>query len=133
MSQARPETSTRPRARIRDRSRAESAPPAEPRRDPFIKLVVRLGWMVAGPAALFVLAASIAQQRGNQWHLDVIYVVVLLLTVAVRYADVRFLDGTTATGEPATTVDVRRYALGLVVASLAAWFVARVVAFIVGT
>ena len=123
----------RPRARIRDRSsRTGSAPPAEPRSDRFVELLTRLGWMVAGPATLFVLAASIAQSPGR-WHLDLVYVAALIVTVFVRFADVAWFHGTTSTGEPGTLRHVRRYAAGLVVASAGAWCVARVVGFIVGT
>jgi hypothetical protein len=45
--------------------------------------------------------------------------------VTVRFLDIKFLDGQTATGQPASIKHWRRYAIVLVVISAAIWAAAH--------
>ena len=47
---------------------------------------------------------------------------------AVRFVDIRWLDGRTADGAPATAADLRRYVVGLVAVAAGLWVLAHVAA-----
>ena len=92
--------------------------------------LVRLGWMVAGNAALYLSAVFIAKQRGIPSFADGAFWLVVLACIGLRYLDIRFLKGQTASGEPATLADWRRYVLLLVALAFVLWVGAHAVGFL---
>lgn len=87
-------------------------------------LIARITWMMAGNAALAVIAVLILQ-AGSPSALDVFFWGVVVALLAVRYVDVTRLGGLTADGEPASIGHWRRYALYLVGATAALWTLAH--------
>jgi hypothetical protein len=88
----------------------------------------RLCWMIVGPFALGVCAVGIAGRRDGWLSLlDVMYFVALAVTLVGRWTEFRSGAPLTATGEPATADDLRRYAVGLGLIGLGAWVVANLI------
>jgi hypothetical protein len=90
--------------------------------------VLRVFWMVIGPAALAMLCFDLTK-KGGGWMTgpDVAYLTTLALMLAARVLDFRSGNAMTTYGEPLTAVGLTRY---LVVAGglgLAAWVAANVV------
>ncbi len=84
--------------------------------------LVRLTWLLLGPAALFFCAALVADGRGpHRLTTDLAFFGVAAAMVALRYLDVTHLDGQRANGEQATPDDFRRYALLVTVTSALVW------------
>ena len=93
--------------------------------------LLRLMWMLAGNVVLFLSAVWISQNAAKSFvtAVDGVYAASLFAVVLSRYLDIRYFNGTTGTGEPATMRDWRRFAILVVALGLAAWGVAHGVAF----
>jgi hypothetical protein len=92
-------------------------------------LLGRLVWIMVGPITLFLLAISIVDRRGGWLSLtSLAYFPVLGGTVLGRWLEFRVGHPMTATGEPATTEHLRRYALAATALALAGWVVAHLLA-----
>ena len=88
----------------------------------------RLFWMFVGPFALAVSAIGIAGRRdGWLGPSDLFYFVVLAGMYLGRWTEFRSGAALTATGEPATALDLRRYAWGLGLLGLGAWVAANLI------
>ncbi|GEM_PF-5189742 len=84
--------------------------------------LVRLAWLLLGPAALFFTAARVADGRGpHRLDADLAFFAVAAAMVALRYLDVTRLDGQRANGQRATRQDFRRYALLVTVVAVLVW------------
>jgi hypothetical protein len=84
--------------------------------------------MMVGPITLLLLALHIGRQWGGWLTLpSLAYLVVLLGTYLSRWMEFRCGCPMTATGEPATTDQLRRYALASGTIGIAIWFVANLV------
>ena len=91
-----------------------------------LALIVRPFWMFLGNFILLISAAGIL--AGEDKHSivpDVILWGTTIALIAARFFDVKFLDGQTATGKPATIGVWLRYAIVLVVLSAVIWSAAR--------
>lgn len=90
--------------------------------------LVRMVWFLIGPAALFILAVLILE-RGGGWltRLDILYFAFLFVTVAARGLDFYFGNPLTASGTPATTAHLARYAPGVLLLGLAVWVAANLI------
>lgn len=86
--------------------------------------LVRLSWLVLGNGALALLALLIAQ-AGRFSVRDVLYWGVVVAMIALRHLDVTRLHGRTASFEPATLRDWRRYTARLLLVATAAWAAAH--------
>jgi ABC-type polysaccharide/polyol phosphate export permease len=96
---------------------------------PVIGALARLYWMLLGNAILALLVLLIAQQgRDRAWATDAIFWAAVVSIVLVRYLDIALLDGATASGEPASLSDWRRYTACLVPLALVVWVLAHAVA-----
>ncbi len=86
----------------------------------------RLFWLFAGPMFLMVLALNIAQ-RGTGWltPIDLGYFLILGGMLLGRWLEFRSGSAMTATGEPATASDLRRYMVTAAIAGLALWAAAN--------
>ena len=89
----------------------------------------RLFWMIVGPFALAICAVGIAQ-RDAGWFSpsDVFYFVVLGGMLIGRRVEFRYSRPTTATGDPATAVHLRRYTVWLTMLGLGIFVVAKLIA-----
>lgn len=94
----------------------------------FPAVVGRLFWIFVGPFVLAVCAVGIAGQHdGWLGPADLFYLVVLGGMYLGRWTEFRTGQALTATGEPATDRDLRRYAWGLGLLGLAVWVAANVI------
>jgi hypothetical protein len=115
-------------------------PVPEPKSDPepsssssgALGAAARLYWMLAGNAALGLLAALIAKTSAALSWLDLAYWAVFASLIAVRYADVALLGGSSADGVPATRTHWRRYSVVLSLICVAVWVAARAAALLIG-
>ena len=89
-------------------------------------VLVRIGWMLAGYAALALMAAHIA--REDTWTItlkDVFFWATVTAIVVLRWIDVRWLEGRTADDRPATGAHVVRHAAVLLPLSALLWTVVQ--------
>lgn len=107
-------------------------PPRQLRPKPtLISAVARLYWMLAGNAILYLLALTIVQQGHRRASTtDVAFFAVVASLILVRYLDIAWLRGATASGKPASLGDWYRYVAWLLPLSLAVWIIARATAWI---
>jgi len=93
--------------------------------------LVRLCWMAFGNAALYLMAAHMFLSGGAVFSaLDLAFWGTVVLLIAIRYWDIRKLNGLTAGYEPATMAHWGRYAVGLTVVSFVLWALARGAAYL---
>lgn len=91
--------------------------------------LIRSLWMFAGNGLLAYLLFSVVHNPSQPaTRTGLAYAATVLAMILIRYADIRFMHGETADGQPATTKHWRRYSIGLLAASLALWGVACMVA-----
>jgi hypothetical protein len=85
--------------------------------------------MLLGNAILALVALIIVQQgRDRAWATDAAFWGAVASLVLVRYVDIALLDGATASGEPASSRDWRRYTAGLLPLALVMWIGAHAAA-----
>ncbi len=84
----------------------------------------RLFWMGFGNIALVITALLIYRSAGSSIA-DLVFWLIVGLSIGARYIDIVRYQGTTVDGEPATTAHFKRHALTLLVAGAAVWAVAR--------
>jgi hypothetical protein len=89
-------------------------------------LVVRMIWLLAGNAALLMLAILIFQKRGFS-ILDVCFWAIVAALVLLRHMDITRLKGLTSNSEPATLKHWRTYVVKLLLASIALWGLAHII------
>lgn len=83
--------------------------------------LIRLYWMIIGNALLFGCAVAISQGTTDLFGpIDALFWVLVGNLLIARYVDIRYFNGMTDSGEPATMVDFKRYAslLGLIAIGL---------------
>jgi hypothetical protein len=91
--------------------------------------LLRLFWILAGNAAIYLALATIAATKPPlPSSLDFVVGITLILMIAARWLDITRNDGRTVSGEPATLRHWRRHAVMLVGATLAAWSLAHLIA-----
>jgi len=92
-------------------------------------LIARIFWMLIGNTILVISIVSIFQNKGGFFHTaDMVFWITAAALVIVRYLDVKFLNGLTATDLPATMAHWRRYSMFLLICSAAAWTLAHTAA-----
>jgi len=89
-------------------------------------VIGRLVWMLVGPMVLAAITYNIVT-RGVGWLTvwDATYGIVVLLTIAGRWVEMRSGSALTATGEPATIEHFKRYLVILLVVAAVVWVVAN--------
>jgi len=91
-------------------------------------ILARLWWMFIGNIVLAFSLLFIAESRDGFFHTaDGVFWITVISLVLVRYADIKYLHGATATGTPASMRNWTRYAAGLIVISILAWALAHAV------
>lgn len=112
---------------------ADLQAPEEVSYDPASGCLLRLFWMMLGNLALLAAAYAIVVNSASTFGLaDVFYWVIAGSLLWARYADIRYMKGRTADGEPATMSDWRRYAMFLVAVSAGVWIAAHLLARFLG-
>jgi len=91
-----------------------------------LAILARPFWMFLGNFILMICAANILMgESGSTRTSDIIFWCAVAAMIIVRFLDIKFLDGQTAAGEPASIKHWRRYAIVLVVISAAIWAAAH--------
>ena len=94
-----------------------------------LAILARIFWMFLGNFALMVCAANIFMGESSSTRIsDIIFWCVVPAMIIVRFLDIKFLDGQTTTGEPATLSHWRQYAVLLIIISAVIWLAAHAVA-----
>ena len=113
-------------------SKPQSAPsPDASKQDLASGCLVRLGWMVFGNAAILAFATAIYHHRGSffSWA-DAAFAAAVIVTLALRYVDIRYCNGRTAFGKAATMAHWQRYAVILAAVAVVLWFAAHALAYL---
>jgi hypothetical protein len=89
-------------------------------------LASRVFWMMLGPILLAALTFNIIR-KGNGWFTpyDFAFLAVLGVLLLARWLEFRGGSPQTATGEPASPGDLRRYVLGAILLGLGLWVFAN--------
>ena len=90
-----------------------------------VPIFLRLTWMVFGFVALFLCAALVAKGTAPV-VMDIIFFMVAIGLIVVRYVDITKFKGQTSEGTPATLAHWRRYAVLTAVISTGVWALARI-------
>ncbi len=89
-------------------------------------VLLRLWWMFIGNFILALCIVFIVKNRGSFWHqADPVFGITVLSLVLVRFIDIRFCKGLTATGGPASMRTWVRYAVFLIVGAAVVWAAAH--------
>ena len=89
-------------------------------------VMARLWWMLLGNAVLALSAVFILHNTVGFLHAaDVVFWCTAASLVLVRYIDIQFLNGLTATGAPASTRHWIKYTILLLVCSAVVWALAH--------
>jgi hypothetical protein len=105
-----------------------SAPTNHPidKQSGILALLARPFWMFFGNLILLISATNILVGEGEISYVpDLFFWSGVIAMVLVRFLDIRFLDGLTATGKPASLKHWRRYTFFLALVSAAIWSAAH--------
>lgn len=96
-----------------------------------LALIARPFWMFFGNFILLISAVNIlAGDNKTSYVSDLVFWAGVTALIIVRFLDVKFLDGQTATGQPASIKHWRRYAILLAVISMVIWSGAHLAAYL---
>jgi hypothetical protein len=108
-----------------------SAPTNQPidKQSGILAILARPFWMFFGNFVLMICAANILMgESSSNRTSDIIFWCAVAAMIIVRLLDIKFLNGQTATGEPASVKHWRRYAIMLVLISAVIWAAAHATA-----
>jgi len=89
-------------------------------------VLARLWWMLLGNMLLVLSLLFILRHEGGFFHpADWVFWIGVASLVFVRFLDVKFLDGQTATGKHASMADWIRYVVLLLACSAVLWGIAH--------
>jgi hypothetical protein len=89
-------------------------------------VLARLWWMLLGNMVLALSLIFIFHNQGGFFHpADWVFWITVATLVPVRYLDIRFLDGQTATGRYASTADWIKYVVLLIACATILWAIAH--------
>jgi hypothetical protein len=84
--------------------------------------LVRFAWVIVGHAAILLSLVWLFQNKPAGFTIvDLIFWGAVAFCIGLRFIDVSRLKGLTATGQPASMTDWRRYALIIGVGALVLW------------
>jgi hypothetical protein len=96
-----------------------------------LAILARFFWMFFGNFALMVCAANIFMGESKSTRTsDIIFWCAVPAMILVRFLDIKFLNGQTATGEPASTKHWLKYAVALLVIAAVLWSAAHIVVYL---
>jgi hypothetical protein len=105
-----------------------SAPTNQPidKQSGILAILARPFWMFLGNFILMICAANILMgESGSTRTSDIIFWFAVAAMIIVRFLDIKFLNGLTATDKPATLAHWRKYAIMLIVCSGIIWAAAH--------
>jgi hypothetical protein len=89
-------------------------------------VLARLFWMLVGNAILAFSLVSLLHNKGGFLHTaDWVFWITVVVLVLVRYLDIRFCNGQTAAGAPASSRHWVKYVVILLVVSTTTWILAH--------
>jgi len=87
-------------------------------------ILARLWWMLIGNVLLAFSLIFIFRQEGGFLHpADGVFWITVATLALVRYLDIRYLNGQTPTGQPATRRDWNRYVVLLLAVAAVLWVI----------
>ena len=93
-----------------------------------LAILARIFWMFLGNFILMICVAHIVMGESSSTRTsDIIFWCVVPAMIITRFLDIKFLDGQTVTGEPATLSHWRKYAIALIIISAMIWAAAHIV------
>ena len=96
-----------------------------------LAILARLFWMFFGNFIMMISAVTILMGEGSSTRIpDIIFWCVVPAMIIVRFLDIKFLDGQTTTGEPATLSHWRKYAILLIIISAIIWSAAHMAVYL---
>ena len=95
-------------------------------------LLARLFWMLVGNAILVISGVSILHNEKGFHTADAIFWITAAILIPVRYLDIKFWEGGTSTGGPATMTDWRRYVVTLTGISGGIWAILHLAVYLTG-
>jgi hypothetical protein len=110
-----------------------SAPTNQPidKQSGILAILARIFWMFIGNFTLMICAANIIMGESNSTRTsDIIFWCVVLAMITVRFLDIKFLDGQTSTGEPASIKNWRKYAILLAIIAAVIWSAAHMAVYL---
>jgi hypothetical protein len=91
-------------------------------------LLCRLIWMLLGPLFLGLIAyRTVRQADGWFTGTDIAYAGILVAMIVGRWLEMRSGTAMTATGEPATMAQFKRYVVILLIVAALAWIIVKAV------
>jgi hypothetical protein len=88
--------------------------------------LARLWWMFFGNMLLAFSLLFLLFNKGSFFHpADWVFWIVVASLIFMRFIDIRFCDGQTATGRPASLTNWTRYGAVLLAGSVAVWGIAH--------
>ncbi len=88
--------------------------------------LARFWWMLFGNMALAFSLIFIFFNQGGFFHpADWVFWITVASLVSVRYIDIRFCEGQTAAGQPASLADWTRYSALLLAGAVILWGIAH--------
>jgi len=88
--------------------------------------LARFWWMFFGNMVFAFSLIFILLNKGGFFHpADWVFWITVATLVSMRYIDIRFCDGQTATGRPASMADWTRYAVLLAACAVVLWAIAH--------
>jgi hypothetical protein len=91
-----------------------------------VGVLARLFWMLVGNAILLFSLIFLLHNKGGWLHTaDVVFWITVGVLVLVRYLDIRFCNGLTAAGAPASRQHWVKYVVMLLVVSTTTWVLAH--------
>lgn len=89
-------------------------------------LVLRLFGMVFGNLALALSAVLIIRHGNGIGSIpDIVYGLTVPLLIVIRFADIRYFNGSTGEGKPATMRDWSRYSIRIAIIAAFVWCLAH--------
>jgi hypothetical protein len=104
-------------------SQPENPPVQE--KNSIIRTYIGMFWLLWGNIILVSMAIKITQKQTFLSVYDLIYWVNVILLAILRYCDIKYFKGITATGSQATMVHWRKYITYLLLVSAALWIFAN--------
>jgi hypothetical protein len=93
-------------------------------------LLLRIFWMLLGNAILLFSAVFVFQGKDWMFHTaDAVFWSTAAALVLARYLEIKFYNGLTNTGEPASMSHWRKYAAMLLICSAVVWTLLHIVTY----
>lgn len=96
--------------------------------DSIFSLFVRVFWALIGNVILIFTAIVILRHKGEAFHTaDIVFWGIVTALALARYLDIKLWDKSDATGRPASTTLWRKYAIVLLICSIAIWILVHII------